>query len=87
MNTLMNLKIQKQVGPRRKTMKNRYKKGDLVFAKVRPCVILVVRLYVRKVYYCAIQNNTAANELVYFDSELRPYTGNLSIVKHQQQIV
>ena len=68
-------------------MEKRYKKGDLVYAKVRPSVILVVRLYVRKVYYCAIQNNTAANELVYFDSELRPYTGNLSIVKQQQQIV
>lgn len=84
MNTLTNLKIQKQVGPRRKTMKNRYKKGDLVYAKVRPSVILVVRLYVRKVYYCAIQNNTAANELVYFDSELRPYIGTLSTIKVEQ---
>lgn len=66
---------------------NRYKKGDLVYAKVRPCVTLVVRLYVRKVYYCAIHNDPTANELVYFDSELRPYLGNLSIVKCQQQIV
>ena len=59
----------------------RYKKGDLVYAKVRPSVILVVRLYVRKVYYCMIQNNTCANEMVYLDSELRPYLGNLSTVK------
>jgi hypothetical protein len=36
---------------------NRYKKGDLVCAKVRRCVVLVVRLYVRKVYYCAIPNS------------------------------
>ncbi|WP_127137622.1 hypothetical protein [Flagellimonas oceanensis] len=65
-------------------MEKRYKKGDLVYAKVRPSVILVVRLYVRKVYYCAIQNNTAANELVYFDSELRPYIGTLSTIKVEQ---
>jgi len=55
------------------TKTHKYKKGDLVFAKVRPGVVLVVRLYVRKVYYCAITNNPGANELVYYDSELRPY--------------
>lgn len=55
------------------TKTHRYKKGDLVFAKVRPSVVLVVQLYVRKVYYCAISNNPAENELVYLDSELKPY--------------
>jgi len=60
---------------------NRYKKGDLVFAKVRPCVILVVRLYVRKVYYCTIRNGPGTNQLVYLESELRPYNGSLSIIK------
>lgn len=64
-------------------MKNkviRYKKGDLVIAKVRPCVVLVVRLYVREVYYCTIRNGPGTNELVYLESELRPYKGNLSII-------
>lgn len=63
-----------------KTVENRHKKGDLVYAKVRPSVVLVVRLYVRKVYYCAIWNEPAANELVYLDSELKPYRDNLSVI-------
>ncbi|SFB74988.1 hypothetical protein SAMN04487891_10244 [Flagellimonas taeanensis] len=69
---------------RKKTVNKRHQKGDLVFAKVRPCVTLVVRLYVRKVYYCTIQNNTTASELVYLESELRPYIANLSATKHEQ---
>ena len=62
-------------------MIKKYKKGDLVCAKVRPSVILVVRLYVRKIYHCTIQNDSMANELLYFDSELRPYISGLSIIK------
>ena len=66
---------------RKKTVNKRYKKGELVFAKVRPCVTLVVRLYIRNVYYCTIQNDPAAGELIYFDSELKPYRDSLSIVR------
>ena len=72
---------------KKNTMGNRYKKGDFVYAKVRPSVILVVRLYIRKIYYCTIQDNPSANELVYLDSELKPYVGNLSSVKRKPQIV
>ncbi|MGW9684435.1 hypothetical protein [Flagellimonas sp. 2504JD1-5] len=54
-------------------MENRFKIGDVVCAKVRPSVSLVVRLYARKVYYCAIQNDPLANELVYFDRELNSW--------------
>ncbi|WP_411028794.1 hypothetical protein [Spongiimicrobium sp. 3-5] len=56
-------------------VENRFKIGDVVCAKVRPSVSLVVRLYARKVYYCAIQNNPLANELVYFDRELKSCDG------------
>jgi len=66
---------------KKNTMANRYKKGDLVYAKGRPCVILVVQLYVRNVYYCTIQNGPGTNELVYLESELRPYNGSPSIIK------
>mgnify|MGYP003700787501 CR=1 FL=1 len=60
---------------------NRYKKGDFVCAKVRPYVILVVRLYIRKIYYCTVLNNPSVNELVDLDCELKPYRGKLSILK------
>ncbi|MBO0323845.1 hypothetical protein J0X14_16160 [Muricauda sp. CAU 1633] len=69
---------------KRNATKKEYQRGDLVYAKVRPTVLLVVRLYVRKVYYCAIQNDPAKNELVYLASELKPYVGNLSTIKHEQ---
>ncbi|NAY91202.1 hypothetical protein GTQ34_04655 [Muricauda sp. JGD-17] len=54
-------------------MENRFKKGDVVCAKVRPSVSLVVRLYARRVYYCTTQNNPSEKELVYFDRELKSY--------------
>ncbi|TXN35242.1 hypothetical protein FVB32_11685 [Flagellimonas hymeniacidonis] len=56
-------------------VESRYKIGDIVCAKVRPSVLLVVRLYARKVYYCTIQNDPLANELVYFDRELKSCDG------------
>jgi len=68
---------------KKNNMTKRYKKGDLVYAKVRPSVLLVVRLYIRKIYHCAIQNDSTANELLYFDSELRPYISGISIIKKQ----
>ncbi|MCX2678910.1 hypothetical protein OOZ15_03065 [Galbibacter sp. EGI 63066] len=61
------------------TMENRFKIGDTVCAKVRPSVMLVVRLYARRIYYCTIENDDpTAKELAYFDRELKPYEGNLT---------
>lgn len=54
-------------------MEGKYKKGDTVCAKVKPSVILVVRIYAYKIYYCTIKNNPSADELVYFERELKPY--------------
>ncbi len=61
-------------------MKNRFKIGDVVCARVRPSVSLVVRLYTRKVYYCKIQNDPLANEMVYFDKELK-YCDDTSLIQ------
>lgn len=57
-------------------MEGKYKKGDIVCAKVKPSVILVVRIYARKIYYCTIKNDPSARELVYFERELIPYHEN-----------
>lgn len=56
-------------------MKKEYKIGDFVYAKARPTIILVVRQYVRKFYYCTIKDDPSENELIYFDRELKPYKG------------
>ncbi len=54
-------------------MENRFKAGDFVFAKVRPSVPLIIRIYARKIYYCKIKSDPNTQELVYFDRELMPY--------------
>lgn len=57
-------------------MEDKYKIGDVVCAKVRPLVALVVRIYARKVYYCTVKNDPSAKELVYFERELKSYHEN-----------
>ena len=57
-------------------MEKRFEVGDLVAAKVRPLVPLVIRLYARRVYYCNVMEDPSAREQVYFDRELMPYAGD-----------
>ncbi|MGS2762783.1 hypothetical protein [Sinomicrobium sp. M5D2P9] len=56
-----------------KERNNVYKKGEQVCAIVRPTVPLIIRVYVRGVYYCKVQNDLKAKELVYFERELKEY--------------
>lgn len=51
-------------------MENKFKEGDVVFAKVNPDVKLVVRRYVTRIYYCKIQHDPDRKELVYFEREI-----------------
>lgn len=51
-------------------MKNKFKEGEVVRAKVNPTLKLVVRRYVDRIYYCTIQQNPTQKELVYFEREL-----------------
>ena len=49
---------------------NKYKSGEIVIERVRPCLKLIVNRYVNGIYYCLIQERNSKKELVYFESEL-----------------
>jgi len=51
-------------------MENKYKEGAVVFSKMDPTLKLVVRRYVKRIYYCKIQEDPGRKELVYFEREL-----------------
>lgn len=49
---------------------NKYKEGEIVYAKINPSLKLIIRRYVDRIYYCKIQEDPARKELVYFEREL-----------------
>ena len=51
-------------------MENKYKEGDVVSSKMDPTLKLVIRRYVKRIYYCKIQEDPGRKELVYFEREL-----------------
>ena len=51
-------------------MEHKYKVGDVVMAKETPGLLLVVRRYVRKIYYCQIRGHPFHKDLVYYEREL-----------------
>ncbi len=51
-------------------MENKYKEGETVYAKVNPECKLIVRRYVKRIYYCTIRDNPEEKELVFFEREL-----------------
>lgn len=51
-------------------MDNRFKEGDMVYAIEAPQVLLQVRRYVSRIYYCTIIGKLHKKEKVYFDREL-----------------
>jgi hypothetical protein len=51
-------------------MENKYKEGQVVYAKVDPGLKLVIRRYVDRIYYCKVQNDPTRKELVYFEREI-----------------
>ncbi len=52
------------------SMENKYKEGDVVFANEDLTRKLVVRRYVDRIYYCKVDGDSSAKELVYFEREL-----------------
>ena len=60
-------------------MENKYKEGELVYAKVNPELKLVIRRYVDRIYYCKIQNEPGRKELVYFEREILPLINNKEV--------
>lgn len=51
-------------------MENKFKEGSEVYALVHPEIMLVVRRYVDRVYYCKVKDHPDQKELVYFEREL-----------------
>lgn len=49
---------------------NKYKEGEIVYAKECPSIPLKIRRYVHRVYYCRIVGDAENDELVYFEREL-----------------
>ncbi|MEY3441759.1 MAG: hypothetical protein RLZZ519_40 [Bacteroidota bacterium] len=49
---------------------SKFQAGDVVFAKVAPAKLLVVRRYVDYIYFCKIQDDPDHKDLVYFEREL-----------------
>ena len=49
---------------------NIFPEGSVVYPKVNPTLKLVVRRYVKRVYYCTIQETHSQKDLVFFEREL-----------------
>ena len=57
-------------------MENKYKEGEIVFASVHPEVLLTVRRYVDRIYFCRLKNSDNGKDLVYFERELERPKGS-----------
>ena len=55
---------------RETTMENKYKKGEIVFERVRPTQKLIVSRYSEGIYYCKDHEFQMRKELVYTEREL-----------------
>ena len=53
-----------------KNDENRYKEGQIVFAKKFPSIKLKVRRYYHRVYYCSFIEFPERKELVFFEREI-----------------
>jgi hypothetical protein len=51
-------------------MENKHKEGETVYAKEKPNVVLIIRRYVDRIYYCQIKAAPGGKDLVYFEREL-----------------
>jgi hypothetical protein len=51
-------------------MENKFKRGDIVYAKSSPKLKLVVRHFASRIYYCQILNIKDAKDLVFYEREL-----------------
>jgi hypothetical protein len=51
-------------------MDNKYKKGEVVFAKIAPKKKLIVMAYKDRIYYCGIDGEPEKKHFAYFEREL-----------------
>ncbi|WP_439882653.1 hypothetical protein ACSX1A_05670 [Pontibacter sp. MBLB2868] len=53
-------------------LENIFPIGSEVFAKVNPDLRLTIRQYLKRIYYCTVNNNPSQKDLVYYERELIP---------------
>ena len=61
-------------------MENKFKEGEVVYAKASPNQQLVIRRYIDDIYYCIVHGIPEYKEEVYFERELTssgPGTANM----------
>lgn len=51
-------------------MDNIFKEGEEVYAKVNPTQKLIIRRYLKRIYYCRFPDQPDRKELVFFEREL-----------------
>lgn len=52
------------------SLDNKFKEGEIVYAKECPAIPLIIRRYVHRIYYCRIIDDPEDDELVYYEREL-----------------
>lgn len=57
------------------TTENTFKKGDIVYDKVRPYQKLIIEKVIGKIYYCQDAENTRKTSQVYFAHDLKGING------------
>ena len=53
------------------TTGNKFKEGEVVYAKINTTLKLRVRRFIDKIYYCTVVDHPDAEEQVYFERELQ----------------
>jgi hypothetical protein len=51
---------------------NKFKAGEVVYAKVAPKVPLIVRRFYKEIYYCTFADQPEKKELALFEREIVP---------------
>ncbi|WP_299761603.1 hypothetical protein [uncultured Pontibacter sp.] len=53
-------------------IENKFPIGSEVFAKVNSDLILTIRQYLKRIYYCTVKSQPSQKDLVYYERELVP---------------
>ena len=56
---------------------NKYKEGEVVYARAYPTIKLIVRRYIPRIYYCTKAETPQGKDLVYFERELMTRTAGI----------
>ena len=65
---------------------NLYEEGTLITAKENPALVLVIKKYVQRIYYCEIAGQPGLQQLAYFERNLIPPSQDKTMVMTKQTI-